>query len=369
MSAPLPLNREAEVWVRGGAATSPVLFGQVREDARVEVELLRTRLQRSPGEAAFCIGSGGCTSLALLACAPQKLCVVDVNPAQIFLIELKRAAFAHLSRREMLDAMQRDARPYLPILRSYLSDGARDFWDARQKTLAHGCNGCGVADRGLRLVARLLPMVQGRRTRTMFGFRDLAQQRRYYEMQWDNALWRAAFALALSRPVLRLAFGRLANHAPRGFPALMKARVDACFTDFPIRENPYLWQTFRARYSPDARGLPPFLRADAHNAIVANLPRMELHAIDALRWLEATPGKFGFFALSNILEVSTREFGSRLLEAVAHASLPGAIVCLRAIFPAQLPPSVLVADETLSAPARQLDRSPFCREIRVLRAP
>src|SRR5688572_13028352 len=71
-----------------GASAGPprLLFAQVREDAAVEAGLLR----EVDGPARlFAIGSGGCTAFSLLAAKPEAaLYAVDINPAQIYLMEL-----------------------------------------------------------------------------------------------------------------------------------------------------------------------------------------------------------------------------------------------------------------------------------------
>src|SRR4051812_29226363 len=105
-------------WAKGrlgkSGRTPEVVFAQVREDAAIELEMLRSLPQ---GETAFCIASGGCTAFALLLARPAQLQIVDVNPAQVHLVECKRAALAHLSHPDLMRCMMHDARPAYARLR------------------------------------------------------------------------------------------------------------------------------------------------------------------------------------------------------------------------------------------------------------
>src|SRR5262249_30260973 len=185
-----PPTEATELWAAGhlGKRTcrSPeVVFGQVREDAAVELAALALR---GPSEAAFCIGSGGCTAFSLLIGAPETLHVVDINPAQIHLLELKKAAFERLSYAGMLHCLTVDARPAYPDLRPLLTPRSVSFWDQRRRLLAHGLNQSGIVDRRLRQAMRLLLplLISRRRVAERFPSSDLSSQRRPYCPHWDN---------------------------------------------------------------------------------------------------------------------------------------------------------------------------------------
>jgi S-adenosylmethionine-diacylglycerol 3-amino-3-carboxypropyl transferase len=378
MTAPEPSTDITGLWAAGrlgrsGKGPPEVVFAQVREDAAVEVAALATCPM---GETAFCIGSGGCTAFSLLSCGPSRLAVVDINPAQVALLELKKAALERLSYPNLLRCLNSDARPCYAGLRPLLTPEASAFWDHRQPLLAAGLNQCGIVEQKLRRVMGLfLPLLLGRRRlETMFRITDLAAQRAFYRRHWDNWRWRTLFRLALSRPLLRLVYGKpFVEQVPHGFARLIKARVDAAFTETPITQNGYLWQTFLGSYPPGDAGLPIYLRSKHHSTVRAGLPNVILAHGDAAGWLEGQPtASIGFFALSNILEVTQRDYATRLAAAVVATAKPGAVICLRSIFPPG-PADLLrrhprfVADEALSAELAQIDRSLFCKFIQILR--
>jgi S-adenosylmethionine-diacylglycerol 3-amino-3-carboxypropyl transferase len=350
-----------------------VVFGQVREDAAVEVAALAAC--ERPG-VVFCIGSGGCTAFSLLIAGPARVHAVDINPAQLHLIEIKKAAFERLSYPDLLLCLSVDARPFYPDLRSSLTEAARVFWDRRPHLLALGLNQCGIIERKLKQVMRLLlPLLQGRqRLDAMFRQEDLSGQRSFYLRHWDNWRWKLLFQWGLSRPVLRLLFGpAFLAPLPADIQRLMKEQVDAAFLGSPLSENGYLWQTFLGRYPPGEKGLPIYLQPEHHSAIRAGMDRLHPVCADAAAWLaEQPPASIGFFALSNILEVTTSDYAARLAGSILHAAAPGAVVCLRSIFPpgphdVRRQSERLTLDRELSDALALKNRSPFCRFIQVLR--
>ncbi len=367
-----PTSNENSVWSQGRlgkAGHSPrILFGQVREDAAVELCIARGL---PPGESFFCIASGGCTALALLAATPAVLHAVDINPAQVFLVELKKAALGELAREDLLRCILNDARPFYPRLRPRLSSTARTFWDESEFLLGLGLNNCGLIDIRLRQLTGLLPLVQSRRqVRRLFGASSVVRRRQIYARHWDHWHWRLGFRLLLNRAVLSLAYGPQFTRAlPNGFADGFRLRVERTLLDFPLGGNAYAWATFLGGYPRDEAGWPPYLQRENECAVRAGLARVQLACADAADYLEAlAPAAVSFFALSNILEIASPTYAQRLLRAVTRSAKPGARVVLRSIFGfedalfARVPELRLLPSQVLEAE----DRSFFCNKLRVL---
>jgi S-adenosylmethionine-diacylglycerol 3-amino-3-carboxypropyl transferase len=347
------------------------LFGQVHEDAAVESFALS---QIEGCRHALTIGSGGCTAFSLLTQRPERLSVIDINPAQLWLIELKRAAFLGLSYEEMLKCLSRDAAPFYDRLRAALSDRARQFWDSHQPALALGLNQAGVAERNLRRAMILFrAFVHGTSaTRRMLSQTDEDGQRKHFHKEWNSWRWRVLFRIALNRRALRLAYApAFLKPLPKNFAEQMRDQVNDVFLRFPPATNPYLWQTFLAQYPPHGdAGLPVYLQRSHHQTICASIARIELINADLTVWLMTQPDcSIDFFALSNILEVSDATYKRRLFTEITRTAVPHAIVCLRSILP--FPPSPVderwSMDAELSLKAAEMDRSLGCRQIQIVR--
>ncbi|HVF11350.1 MAG TPA: DUF3419 family protein, partial [Abditibacteriaceae bacterium] len=306
----------AALWSSGTLGKQPqreprIVFAQVHEDAVVEVAAFARSHPGSPARIAFAIGSGGCTAFSLLCERPSHLHIIDINAAQIFLIEIKKAAIQTLQRDDVLSCFHDDARPFYARLRPHLTLYAQSFWDTRSALLACGLSQCGVIERNLRRLACWLPLLQRRhRVATMFRQTDLQKQRALYRHAWDNWRWKMAFTLVLSKPVLRLLYARhFIAAVPPDFARLMKQRVDEIFTRFATADNGYLWQTLRGHYPPRETALPLYLRAANFEIVKSGLQSTTLQHADAAAWLATqAPASIDFFALSNILEVTTPEY-------------------------------------------------------------
>src|SRR5215470_695347 len=104
-----------------------IRYANVWEDADVLVAALRP----GPGKRMLSIASAGDNAFALLA-AGAEVVAADLSPAQLALVELKRAAVRRLGHREALAFLgilpSPDRRPVYEELEHDLPDQAREFW-------------------------------------------------------------------------------------------------------------------------------------------------------------------------------------------------------------------------------------------------
>ena len=367
-----------QIWAAGtlgkGRQHKPkIIFAQVREDANIELSALQTL---PPSQTVFCIGSGGCTAFSLLVARPARLLIADINPAQVHLLALKKAAFAQLDEAQAKACLLHDARAFYPQLRAHLPAKAQAFWDQHTALLRRGLNQSGVGEQSLRRAMRLFRcFVHTRATiSAALNQSDLRAQQRFYETRWTNWRWDWALRVGLSKTMLRLVYGEAFLRAlPSDFAALIRGNLERVFTAFPTCENGYLWQTFLSEYPPHERALPPYLQAENHSAFKSGLPQTELHCAEAATFLrQQARGSITFFACSNILEVSSRDHAMQLVNAIAQAASDGALICFRWIFP---PPQDIIAllnstflyQQARSQELSQRDRSLFCKFIRIYR--
>lgn len=366
--------------LRGNAATSSgevaprVLFGSVFEDAEVELRAWQMRLDeledsgRKPR--AFCIASGGDTLFSLLL--PRRGCIagVDINPAQIWLCELKVAARQTLSSAEFALATSRDARAFYSRLRAQLSPHAQDFWDANTDSLRQGLNGCGFVDGVLRHASRGLRWLIGRRAvRALLKTRNVNEQREIWEGLANRQRFRALFAFALHPFVLRAFYGAaLRAGLPLDLGERVQNNIERALLELPIASNPYLISLLRGQLAPNPQNWPVALRPDTFAPIQTHLGNLTLNCASATDWLnEQAAGSIDFFGLSNVVEAIEAPSAQELLRAVARAAAPGALVCVRTITGVCAPSIEGLTIDARTAELKQWDRSPFCRLNELLR--
>lgn len=356
-----------------------VLFGQVREDAEVEVSLFRS-IKSKAKQNVFAIASGGCTALSLATVKECKVMAVDINPAQIYLCLLKTAALTRLSFGEAQLAMIQSAALYFDRVAELLPAEAREYFLQDRSLLSGGLNNCGVTDSRIKQLMSLffLSVHTKEQTRQFLSLPTLQVQQQQFVKMWKNWQWDFALNVVLSKTFLSLGFGNEAiDKLPKNFSAIMKARLERALSEVPVFNNGYVWQTFLAEYPRGEKGealetsLPPYLQAKNHKQLKENLPRVLFSVDDAVSWLEEQKdNSVDMFALSNILELVKSDYGIRLAEQVSRTARPGALICLRSIFPKDEPVLLdlngkLKYMPELSAEMEAKDRSCFCNFIQV----
>jgi S-adenosylmethionine:diacylglycerol 3-amino-3-carboxypropyl transferase len=312
--------------VQERASFTRLRYANCWEDADVVARAL------SPLEGARClsIASAGDNSFSLLARGAARVLAVDLSPAQIALVALKREAIRCLDHPALLAFLgarpSRDRWAVYARLRSRLDPSTRAHWDRRPDAIEGGVIHSGRLEAYFRLFRRVvLPLVHRRATvEAVLAPRPLQERERFHRDSWDTWPWRAACRVFFSRPAMgrlgrdpelfRYARGPVATHV------LERARH--AFTALPPEANPYLRYILTGEF---ADALPDYLLPERHDAIRARLDRIELRQApveDALAALP--PGSVDAFNLSDVAEYMDLPAYHRLLESIRRVAAPGA---------------------------------------------
>jgi len=148
---------------------SKLIFTHSWEDPSIDESALRP----APGDTLFTITSGGCNTLGLLRFKPAAIYCVDINPAQTWLMELKKTAIASFSYDEFLQFMGlRDCPDRLRMyerLKGRLTPEAQHFWQGHGRIVREGIIMNGRYERFSKIAGRLIRLLQGgRKTRRLF---------------------------------------------------------------------------------------------------------------------------------------------------------------------------------------------------------
>ncbi|MBS1953903.1 MAG: DUF3419 family protein [Cyanobacteria bacterium SZAS-4] len=345
------------------------MFGQVREDAEVDLFLL-SKLD-SP-KRAFVIASGGCTAFSMITFPGLKVDAVDISEAQIALVESKLEMFKTLGFEVTRDACKAQAVAAYKQVRSSISETSRGILDGCMSDLERGLNNAGWVDKRMHQVTDLFyAFIHSRATTTkLLSMCDVSEQRRFYDEQWCNWQWKLGLNVAFSRQFMTIAHGADAKRLlPPDFSKVMKRRIVRALTDVPACSNPYLWQSFFAKYNEREDALPPYLQERRWNALSQHLSNLSLTCAGTVDWLEKQPDdSIEYFGLSNILELLPPDYAAAVQKQILRCARNNAIVCVRGIFPRETPVfssesnrnRSLVIDTELSAIAGKMDRSMFC---------
>lgn len=337
---------------------SEIRYAQCWEDSR----LLSAALQPA-GKHCLSIGSAGDNSFALLADGAAAVTAVEMNPAQVACIELRRAAYLRLQHPELLELI--GSRPsarrgdWYRACRGMLPAPVADFWDTRPAAIAAGIGAAGKFERYFAVFRRwVLPLAHSRRrVRSLLEKRDPQDRGRFYQSTWDNRRWRGIFRVFFSRAVMG-ALGRDPEffryvEGPVGDRILARARHALAVLD--PSENPYLHWILTGTHGdtlPEAlgeRNFEPIRRALTRGCLeVVQAPLESL--------LENSPGRrFSAFNLSDIFEYMNEPNTAALLEKIVASAMPGArLAYWNMLAPRSRPDSMADQLRPLEQPADRL---------------
>jgi S-adenosylmethionine-diacylglycerol 3-amino-3-carboxypropyl transferase len=344
-----------------------LVYGHVREDPALEmslVEQLAEELGR-PVRVAV-VASGGCTALLLLS-SPHvaHIDAIDLNPAQLHLVELKRAAIARLepgAQRTLLwgddDDMEERFRLYERV-RELLPEASREHWDARQDEIGFG------PVRAARFEG-LCRELSG-----AFCDEGLDPTRRPAEALGHPA-WRDIFGRVFDRSRLASSFGTasVAYSTERSMSAHFSRALAEALRRSSAEGNYLLEQVFSA----DAAALAPVMQPDAQRRMKElGLHRLALHRGTLIGCLSALSAEapYDLVQTSDVTDWLPLAERSRLLRSVKEALAPGgALLARRLNSDGELMPLAaqhFEVDAALSASFTARERSFLYREVVVAR--
>lgn len=343
-----------------------LLYSQTWEDLECAREALRIRA----GDVVLAIAGSGDNVLGLLLDDPARVLAVDINPAQLHLVELKRCALQRLSLHEriaFLGVVPDDSRvERYGDLRDGLSPAARAFWDARRAAIADGVIHAGRFERYLRQFRRfVLPVAPGSRAvARMLAARDVHEQSLVYDALWDSRRWRLLFRVFFSRRLLAT-FGRersfFTHAAVDAVGQHFLERVRVGLTATPVRVNPYVTYMLTGSYRfPDA--VPAYLAPGSSDLVADRSDRLVLVASPVTDLLAALPPRsVDAFYLSDVFELFSPAAYAAALGAITRVGRPGASLCYwNNLVPRCCPPDLapeLVGDSHLGERLHAADRA------------
>jgi S-adenosylmethionine-diacylglycerol 3-amino-3-carboxypropyl transferase len=356
-----------------------LVYAQIWEDPVADLDALAIQ----PGDRIVTIASGGCNALAYLSTRAAQVHAIDLNPAHLAMLELKRGAFAHFSSHAELVTYLGDAddagngarfdrhiAPHLePAARRYWM--ARDAWGRRRhRIFERGAYRHGLLGRFIgcaHIVARLL----GGNLKAMASATSPDEQRERFERCIAPVLDHAFIAFLLRRPSVLYSLGippaqyeAISRDAQRGIAADFRERVRRLACDWPIAENPFAQQAFARRYdTAQPQALPMYLQSRHWESIRSRLHALHTHHRSLTEFLRSRPsGSVDVFVLLDAQDWMDGTQLRGLWDEIGRTASAKARVLFRtggsrSPLELQLPPSMLQTWETNAQRNRELHAS------------
>lgn len=155
-------------------------------------------------EVVLAAAEGGDRVLRLLSARPKRVAVVDRNPAQLHLLELKLAGVKALSFTDYQELLghrdSRHRRALLQRIRWLLPKESDDFWLARLSMIDRGIAQQGQFERDLSSFRQFVRIVHGSKKIERFqALATEAERREMYAREWQTYLWRQFGGMIWSR--------------------------------------------------------------------------------------------------------------------------------------------------------------------------
>lgn len=348
------------------APPSDISFSQVREDPTIELRVIKqlAQTQNHPLRILI-IASGGCTVLSLLSCPNvAHIDAVDLNFAQLHLVELRRQALLHLPLEQQLDLIgatkitQTKRVNLYNQIASKLPTSTRNYWDTRIEQIAFGVNQVGKFEQMFRELSASF---------TASGLNPL----RNPDTVTAHPLWQQIFETVFERNKLARIFGDAAvNYSMDRSFGTHFADVFAKALHKYTTANYFLTQVWSDSYSYGLDGVPLYLQPNAQISIrELGTSRLHLHqGAFAQKMLElSTTQPYDLIQFSNISDWMPPIDLDDMLKNAVNCLKPGGALIGRRLngdhHLASFMAKHIYIDEQLNHELLESDRSFFYREV------
>lgn len=307
------------------AAFDLVRYANCWEDAAILCEAL----QPATGKRFLSIASAGDNSFSLLSFGAEVV-AVDLSPAQLACVALRKAAFANLSYDEMLQFLGiRNCVQRFEMYQSLKQDLSADvveFWDHKQDSIRDGFIHDGKFERYFRTFrTRVLPLVHSRKNiRRLLKPKSRDERIEFFDKTWNTWRWRLLFRIFFSRFVM----GRLGRD-PEFFRYVegsvadrILERTKHAITELETHNNPYLTYILTGNYGDS---LPHYLQPQQFNSIRANLANLHLAEMSVeIAARKYGVGGFDGYNLSDLFEYVDAELCREIYTILLELARPAA---------------------------------------------
>jgi len=281
-----------------------IIFNTVWEDPRLDKEALKINRH----DTVLTISSAGCNALALLLENPKHIYLVDRNPCQNALVEIKLAAIKNLDYNSFWKLFGEGLLPnfsnhYYPLIRKDLSPASQKFWDSKAfyfdgtglKRSFYWRGTCGTVAWLLSWYVRVIPGLHGA-IQALLEAKNVEEQKLIYHKFVAPRLWnRMINKLVKSEvylswtgiplPQQQLLARTAGSHASIGL--WIKEQLEIVCTEIPIHEN-YFWRVYiNGSYSKNC--CPDYLKQENFEKLKASVDKISISTQTITEFLESNP--------------------------------------------------------------------------------
>jgi len=337
-----------------------------------DADVLLQGLDVQPSDRVLSIASAGDNSFSLLAQNPEIVVAVDINPVQLNLVELKKAAFKALNYEEFLAFLgfetSSNRKELFERVSEHLSEGQKMFWSGRLEEIEGGIIYAGKFEKYFKLFrTKILRLIHTKkRINRLFEEKTAEEQIKFFNSRWNNLRWRLLFKIFFSKFVM----GRFGRD-----PAFLK-EVEVPVSEFIIgqakthlssvyaQKNYFLHFIMKGNFGDS---LPHYARKENFDAIKRNIDKLVVFnglAEEAFKKFNT----FTKFNLSNIFEYMNSDLFLSVANNLIENGEPNAHYAYwNLMVPRRMNEleNTLESDEVLTQKLREIDKGFFYMGINI----
>jgi len=281
-----------------------IIFNTVWEDSRLDREALKI----NEDDTILTISSAGCNALSLLLDNPRHIYLVDINPCQNALVELKLAAIKNLEYDAFWKMFGEGTLPgfskkYYPKLRSDLSPEAQKFWDSKAfyfdgtglKRSFYWRGSCGTISYIFSWYIHCVPGLN-KAMKNLLEAKTLEEQQSIYFKDINNKLW-SRLILNLLKTELYLSWTGVpgpqqkllinAIGSSQMIGNWIRDQIEYICTQLPIQDNHYWRIYFDGKYSKSC--CPDYLKEENFEQLKASVGKISIYTDTVTEFLQKNP--------------------------------------------------------------------------------
>ena len=279
------------------------VYPQIWEDPEVDIEALKLKKTSR----IMTIASGGCNVMNYLTESPEKVKVIDLNPAHVALTRLKIAAIQHLPDYESFFAFfghadeKRNIENYDRYIAPNLDAFSRKYWESwrpfngrRINYFTKNLYQFGLLGRFISLV-HVLAKIYGHDPREILDAKTQEEQAEIFDRTLGPIFEKKFVRFICNMPpalyglgIPPAQFDNLKGDADMA--DVLKSRLRRLAVDFPIQENYFAWQAFGRSYDRAyKKAIPRYLKEKHYKTLKANAEKVEVHHTTITGFLQSQP--------------------------------------------------------------------------------
>jgi len=336
-----------------------------------DADILLAGMNVLKGDKILSIASAGDNVFALLSKGPQQVVAVDISSVQLWLCELKRAAYRRFDHGDFiafLGFVPADNRiAAYQSIRDLLSAEAKNYWDQQSGAIENGVIHFGKFEEYFQLFkSKVLPTVHNRETvDELMTTKSVEAQKAFYDTCWNTEAWQAMYGDFFGKKMLgeRGRDPQFLKHVKGDVAEMILERESNQLSTPKAFDNHFLYYILYNTF--EVNNLPYYARPENYEAIKANLDALELRK-GLLHEVVNDGEQFDGFNLSDIFEYMSDDIFAVQANFMANMAKPNArLVYWNLMIPRVMSDirSDLIGDLSLMTDLKEKDKGYFYGQV------